>query len=184
MASAAQTYRFTPEEFVRAWEADAFSTRVELIEGEVVPVSIGPWHGVTTMRIIRALPNDRFVITGESLVTDDSVPDPDCWVRAATARPAGRLGSRLSRWAPHDVLLVVEVADTTIAEDLGTKARMYSRASFPLYWVATREGIYEHSQPTPDAYRLRTLYRPGERIGVHYADVELAVDDLLAPPDG
>lgn len=181
MASAASTYRFTPEEFARAWDAGAFSTRVELVEGEVWPVSIGDWHGDTTGRIMRALPDDRFVVTTASLITGDSVPDPDCWVRAPDAQPVGRLGARLPRWDPADVLLVVEVADETLAQDLGTKAGVYGRAGFAVYWAATREGIVEHTEPTPHGYRTRITYRPGETIPVRYAGLELAVDDLLAP---
>lgn len=181
MASAALTYRFTPEEFVRAWDAGAFSARVELVEGQVWPVAIGRWHGRTTGRITRALPNDRFVVTTESLITDDSVPDPDCWVCERDAQPTGRLGRRLTRWQPADVLLVVEVADETVAQDLGGKAAVYGRAGFGVYWVVTREGIFEHTAPTPQGYRIRTTYRPGEMIPVRHAAAELAVDDLLAP---
>jgi hypothetical protein len=181
MASVASAYHFTPEEFLRAWDAGAFSTHVEMVEGEVWPVSIGQWHGDTTGRITRALPNDRFVVTTASLITEDSVPDPDCWMRPAAAEGVDRVGRRLTRWEPTDVLLVVEVADETVAQDLGTKAGVYGRAGFSVYWVATREGIFEHSDPTPRGYRTRTTYRPGETIPVRHAATELAVDDLLAP---
>jgi hypothetical protein len=68
MASAALTDRFTPEEFVRAWDAGAFSTRVELVEGEVWPVPIGDWRGDTTGRITRALP--QRAVHGHRRVTD------------------------------------------------------------------------------------------------------------------
>jgi hypothetical protein len=82
------------------------------------------------------------------------------------------------------VLLVVEVADDSVAQDLGMKAGVCGRAGFGVYWVATREAIFEHSDPTPQGYRMRTTYRPGETIPVGYAATELAVDDLLAPaPD-
>lgn len=183
MASAVQTYRFTPEEFVRAWDAGAFSARVELVEGEVWPVSIGRWHGRTTGCVMRALPNDRFTVTTESLLTDDSVPDPDCWVGAGDAAPVERVGRRLTRWDPADVLLVVEVADETLAQDLGVKADVYGRAGFASYWVIARDGVYAHADPTPRGYRTRTTYAPGEDVPVPYTDALLAVDDLLAPDE-
>lgn len=182
MSTAAATYRFTPEEFVRAWDAGAFSGRVEMVEGEVWPVAIGQWHGRTTGRITRALPNHRFEITSESLITDDSVPDPDCWVCAGDAVSIGRFGRRLSRWRPADVLLVVEVGDESAAYDLAVKAGVYGRAGFPVYWVATREGIFEHTDPTPQGYRTRTTYLPDEMIPVRHAGTTLAVSDLLASP--
>jgi hypothetical protein len=85
---------------------------------------------------------------GESLVVEDSVPDPDCWIRPREAMGVGSVGTRLTRWRPQDVLLVVEVADETVSHDLGPKARVYARAGFSVYWVITRDGIYEHTEPT------------------------------------
>lgn len=79
------------------------------------------------------------------------------------------------------MLLVVEVADETLAQDLGKKAGVYGRAGFAVCWAATREGIVEHTEPTPHGYRTRITYWPGETIPVRYAATELAVDDLLAP---
>lgn len=69
------------------------------------------------------------------------------------------------------------------AEGLGIKARVYGRAGFGVYWVATRERICEHTEPTPDGYRVRTTYRRGETIPVRYAATSLAVEDLLAPDE-
>jgi hypothetical protein len=133
---------------------------------------------------MRALPNERFTVTTASLITDDAVPDPDCWVRRRDAVGAARVGRRLTRWDPADVLLVVEVADETLTQDLGVKAGIYGRAGFAVYWVVAREGLHVHTDPTPLGYRTRTTYAPGERVAVPYADAELAVDDLLAPLDG
>ncbi|MGI8873160.1 MAG: Uma2 family endonuclease [Egibacteraceae bacterium] len=124
------------------------------------------------MRTVRALPNDRFVFTGESLVVEDSVPDPDCWVRPREAMGVGSVGPRLTRWRPQDVLLVVEVADETVSHDLGPKARVYARAGFSVfsvYWVITRDGIYEHTEPTADGYRVRVRFRGGDTIPVRCA---------------
>jgi Uma2 family endonuclease len=181
MGESALTYRLTPEEFARAWEAGAFSRRVELVDGEVWPVAIGGWHGRTTARLSRALPDDWFTVISESLVAGDSVTDPDCWVAPAGAEPVGRVGARLAVWRPADMLLVVEVGDEAVEQDLTVKARVYAQAGFAVYWVVTRDGIYEHTDPVGDGYRLRTHHRPGERIPVRYAGTDLAVDDVLAP---
>lgn len=68
--------------------------RVELIEGEVWPAPIALWHGDTTARLLRALPNDLFVVTTSSLPTSGSMPDPDCWVRARDAAAASAVSPR------------------------------------------------------------------------------------------
>jgi hypothetical protein len=50
-----------------------------------------------------------------------------------------------------------------------------------VYWVVTKDVVFEHTEPTPTGYRTRTEYRPGDRIPVRYAETTLAVDDLLFP---
>jgi hypothetical protein len=110
----------------------------------------------------------------------DSLTDPDCWVRLAGATPAVRLSERLTAWQPADILLVVEVADETIDQDLGPKAALYARAGYACYWAVTRQGVYVHTDPSEAGYRTRVLHQRGDRLRVDYANVELAVNDLLA----
>lgn len=173
-------YQWRLGEFLAAWEAGAFDGRAELVDGEVWAVPIGDWHGDTAARVLRALPNDRFQVTTSSLPAGDSLPDPDCWVRRADATPHARLSSRLLRWLPTDVLLVVEVSDETVEHDLGEKALLYARASFARYWAVTRDGVYDHSDPGTAGYQRRLLYPPGAHIPVPYGDdISLPVDALL-----
>jgi putative restriction endonuclease len=174
------TYRWSQSEFLRAFEAGAFDHRVELVDGEVWPVVIGSWHGVTVGEIIAALPRTGAKVTTETLPTSESLPDPDCWVRRAGATPVGKLGARLSVWSAKDVLLVVEVSDETMLADLEIKAKLYGRAGYPVYWVVTPEVIYEHTEPASTGYRVRREYRSGERIPVAYAGTELVVADVLS----
>ena len=179
MADAAVTYHWSRDEFLRAWEADVFAQRVELVDGEVWPVVIGPWHGDTTAQVARALPGGGVRITMATLPSGQSLPDPDCWVRRADATPVDTIAGRLAAWRPEDVLLVVEVSDETVAADLGVKARVYAQAGYAVYWVVTREVIYEHLEPSADGYRVRVEHRPGDRVPVAYAGTELLVDNLL-----
>jgi putative restriction endonuclease len=180
MTRTALTYRWSRSEFLRAWEAGAFDHRVELIDGEVWPVVIGSWHGDTVGQLTAALPRSGVRVTTATLPTGESLPDPDCWVRRADAEPVGLVGSRLSVWASSDVLLVVEVSDETMLYDLEIKAKLYGQAGYSVYWVVTQHAIYEHTTPTPQGYRTRIEYRPGERIPVRYAGTDLAVEDLIA----
>ena len=179
MTQTVPNYRWSVSEFVRAWDAGAFDHRVELIEGELWPVVIGDWHGDMVTRLIRRLPEDGAVVTSSTLPSGDSLPDPDCWVRRFGARPTDRLGVRLSRWDPAEVLLVVEVSDDTMMADLTTKAKIYGSAGYLVYWVVTADVIYEHTEPVDGGYRHRREYRRGERLPVSYADADLSVEDLL-----
>jgi Putative restriction endonuclease len=180
MSEPALHYRWSPEGFVRAWDVGAFDRRVELIEGEIWPVIIGDWHGETVGRVIKRLPDDGVRVTTATLPVGDSLPDPDCWVLRRGAQPIARLGARLQRWSSADVLLVVEVSDESVIQDLTTKARLYGGAGYPVYWVITREALFEHTGPIPHGYRTRVEYRNGDIIRVPYADgVVIAVDDLV-----
>ncbi len=179
MSVAPLAYRWSATDFLRAWEAGAFSQRVELVDGGIWPVVIGAWHGRLQMRLAAVLPQDGAVLTSATLPCEDSLPDPDCWVQRAGAQPIGSIGARVDVWDPADVLLVVEVSDDSVLVDLNTKARLYGRAGYPTYWVVTRDAIYEHTSPTAEGYRTRREYRRGESLPVAYAGVELAVTDLL-----
>lgn len=179
--SATLSYRWSPEGFLRAWEADAFDRRVEMVDGEVIPVVIGDWHGEVTARLIRCLPDAGVEITTQTLPIGHSLPDPDCWVRRASASPIGHLSNRLSQWATEDILLVVEVADETKAFDLSDKAVLYARAGLPVYWVVTHEGVHEHTGPTASGYEVRTLHPPPASLPVPFADASVSVSELLGP---
>lgn len=185
MSLAPERYRFSLEGFVRAWDAGVFDgARVELVDGEVLPVVIGPWHGDTTARVIRRLPEPPgFLVTGQSLATAGSLPDPDAWLRRTAPEPVARVGRRLWEWPAASVALVVEVADETVGYDLGVKARLYGRGGYERYWVVTPEGVHVHTGPHELGYQDRVLHEPGERVAWGYVDGDVAVDDLLAPRD-
>ncbi len=176
-------WRWDIKAFVTASEAGAFGDkRVELIDGVVVPVVIGDWHGSVTVNVGHALKlvGGDVEVTGSSLATDDTLPDPDCWVRRRGAEPAGAVGRRLSRWTPADVLLVVEVGDETLEVDLGPKADLYARAGFACYWVVHPGGVEVLTEPTPDGYGARRTYSASELIPTPYSQGDgVAVDDLL-----
>ena len=55
---------------------------------------------------------------------------------------------------PQELLLVVEVSDTTLGFDLTTKARLYARNGIPEYWVMDVNGrhLYRHRSPSPEGY--------------------------------
>ena len=89
----ADTWRWDEESFVVAWEAGVFrDQRVELVEGEVWPVSIGTWHGAVAGNVTRLLPNSDWRVTSTSLPAAGSVTDPDVWVHRRGARPVSHRG--------------------------------------------------------------------------------------------
>jgi hypothetical protein len=138
IGAAPNTYVWSREGFLRAHDAGAFDTRVELVNGQVWPVVLGDWHGVITIRVAGALLGvSGGTVTQSTLSSGESLPDPDCWVRRSGAEPIGQIGNRLSEWDSSDVLLVVEVSDETVSGDLNIKSELYGSCGYPTYWVVT-----------------------------------------------
>lgn len=181
------TWRWNEESFIRAWEAGVFGDqRVELVEGEVWPVSIGPWHGAVTVNVARLLPADEWRVTASSLPASGSIPDPDVWVHRRGAEPISRLGTtgRLVRWSPSDVALVVEVADSSYIADVEVKGRVYGQAGYATYWVVHRGGVDVFTDPYESGYRQRRTFPRGDAVAVPYGDAKLIpVDELLDAED-
>lgn len=109
---------WTQEQFIDAWEAGVFAghKRVQMIEGEVW--ELGPmhlWHGAATSTVNALLRQPGVkVYSAATLPTSNSVPDPDVWVLREGAKPTGDVRG-YETWQPEDVLLVVEVADSTLS---------------------------------------------------------------------
>jgi hypothetical protein len=176
------TWQWDERSFVLAWEAGVFGdTRVELVSGEVWPVTIGSWHGAVAANVARLLPDDQWRISVATLPSSGSLPDPDVWVHRRAARPIARLGStgRLARWSPSDVALVVEVADTSFAADTEIKPAVYGASGYPSYWVVHRGGVEVFTEPFEGGCRRRTHVDERGQLTVPYTGSVLVVPALL-----
>ncbi len=91
----------------------------------------------------------RVGIEGSLRLDDREVPEPDIIVIDGPPG-AGFVPGSAAR-------LVVEVADTSLARDLGAKADLYARHAIPEYWVADLQArvVYRHSAPGPAGYATR-----------------------------
>ena len=146
--------------------------RVELIRGEIVlknpeePMSPAnkPHKGAVialTMWSADVIPRDRAVISvqiGFEIANLDSVPEPDiAWLA-------------LKDYDEHkatadDVLLVVEVSDSSLGKYRKIKAPLYAEASIRDYWIANIRGrcIEVFRDPEGGVYRDVTTHEAGGR---------------------
>jgi Uma2 family endonuclease len=132
--------------------------RVELIDGEIIDMSpIGVLHAaivdVLARHFGRRAGEAVFIRCQNPLRLDDiSEPEPDI----AILRPRADLYTT-AHPGPTDVLLVIEVADTSLAYDLGTKVPLYARHGVPEVWVidaATRRTrVFREPAKSPEAGR-------------------------------
>lgn len=179
------TRKFTVEEFVRMGEAGIFEpdVRVELIDGVIVEMSgTGRPHARRTHRIARLfgriLPEDVEVSVQSTIRLNDwSGPEPDI---ALLSPEASLDGENIP--SPEDILLIAEVADSSLRIDRGNKARRYAESGIPELWVfvLADDEIEVHRQPTPEGYADAQRYRRGDTLTIEaLPGVRLAVDDLL-----
>ncbi len=182
-----ETRKFTVAEYYRMAEAGILrpDERVELIEGELIVMPpIGPRHAGSVNLATRIFPrqaDDRFIVQIQNPVHlgEDSEPEPD----VALLRPREDYYTT-AHPVPADVLLVIEVADSTLAYDREVKVHLYGRAGIPEAWVLNlpEDCLERFAEPGPEGYGQHTICRRGERLAPgSLPDLELAPDDLLPP---
>ena len=161
--------------------------RIELIDGELRPMSpIGPIHerlvDILNDWSLTALPRGAVWVRIQNSVGIpelDSAPEPDvCWVR--------RKDYSKGRAQPPDILLVIEVADSSLSYDRGEKANLLASAGIPDYWIVNvpDECVEVLRQPQGKQYAQRQVFRsPDEIHALAFPQVALPVD-LLFPRKG
>jgi Uma2 family endonuclease len=183
MAIASRRRRFTVEEYHRLGEAGILreDDRVELIDGEIIEMTpIGERHALSVIYLNNVLARG---LEGRALVSPrnplrlgpHSEPLPDLVL----------LPSSLNRFpCARDALLVIEVADTSLAYDRDTKLPRYARAGIPEAWIVDLEGhaVEVHRTPGPTGYGdVRRLGRGAFVSPAAFPDLRLAVDEILGP---
>ena len=177
---------FTVQEYYRMAEAGIFhpDERVELIEGEIVQMSpIGPRHAgcvINATRLFITRLGDCAIVSPQNpvVIQPRSEPQPDLLL----LRPRAVSYSR-EHPTPEDVLLAVEVADTTVRFDRLVKARLYVRAGIAEFWLFLAiDGTVEvYRAPGSDGYTSVTQRGPGQTVSsLVFPDVSFTVTDFFA----
>jgi hypothetical protein len=180
--------RFTREEYHRMADAGILheDDRVELIEGEIVLMTpIGRRHAACVAELTRLLVPavaNRALLWPQNPITlpNESEPQPDI----VLLRPrADRY--RQDDAHPEDVLLLVEVADTSQRYDRSVKLPLYGAAGVPEVWIVDLPGevIEIYRRPTPSGYsQVEQIGRGGVVAPVAFLDIVLPVDTILVLP--
>lgn len=178
-------HRFTVAEYERMGQVGIFSEdeRVELVRGEVIKMSpIGERHAscvdFLTQLITLRLRRSAIVRVQNPVQLDDySEPQPDITV----LKPRDDF-YRHAHPRPEDVLLVIEVSDSTLDFDRKVKVHLYARAGIPETWVVNlpEERIEVYSDPVGGEYQTVRSYVRGRRLQSHtLASLRLPVSKVL-----
>jgi Uma2 family endonuclease len=176
---------FTVEEYERIVEAGILGEddHVELLDGEIVQMTpIGSRHAATVKRsrtILGGLLGSRAVIGVQDPVVlgDLSEPEPDLSV----CKPRDDYyAARHPRAA--DVLLLIEVSDTSLDYDRDRKLPLYARYRIPETWIVdiVQQQIIVAREPGPDRYEdFSTVGRDGTISAVAFPDLVFEAVEIL-----
>src|SRR3989442_8827547 len=186
MAGAVKRHRFTIDQYHRMGEAGILSEDepVELIAGEiVVREPIGSRHAGTVNRLNRLWTSrlgERAVVQIQNpieLPKEDSEPQPD----VTLLRPRADFYTAAHPVAA-DVLLLIEVADSTLAVDRRVRMPLYARAAIHEAWLLdlTADRVEVYRAPTADGYQQLVRLERGQWVAPGaFADLTVTVEDLL-----
>lgn len=160
--------------------------RVELMDGEVLTSSpIGSKHAACVSRLVAALIHavGSAAIVGPQnpiRLPDDTEPEPD----VALLKPRDDFYAE-AHPGPKDVLLLIEVSDTTLPYDRGAKLALYAQVGIPEYWIVdlTADKVEVYSRPVGGEYRDLSKFGHGDTVrSSAVPDLSLAADAVLGPP--
>ncbi len=185
MAMPLAAHRFTVDEYHRMGEAGVLheDDRVELLDGQIVQMTpIGVRHAACVNRLnalITGLTGTRATVSIQNplILGEHEEPQPDVAVLRYRAD-----GYQTGHPRALDTLLVVEVADTSLAYDRDVKIPLYARAGIPEAWLVdlTTDRIAVYREPHAGRYGHLRSAGPGDMLTpVHLPDVTLAVTDIL-----
>jgi len=178
-------HRFTVADYYLMAETGVLKpdARVELLNGEIIDMSpIGPFHGGVVKRLnnffTRASQDRWLVVVQDPVRLDDhSEPEPDLMlVKNAPDFYTSRHPE------PEDVLLLIEVSDTSLEVDRNEKLPAYGHAGIPEVWIINlNDGTVEiHREPHFTGYGSRTILRAGDQAKPQASpEVTVDVSELL-----
>lgn len=175
--------RLSIGEYDRMIDSGVFENRrIELIHGELREMSaIGVPHEYAADELnewsIQNVPLDRVRVRIQhsiGLAELSSVPEPDvAWV--------ARLDYTRHRPTSADVLLLIEVSDSSLAYDRGEKARLYAQVGITDYWVVNIHDrcIEVRRQPAGKTFEDIRICNAGEKVSpLHFPSLAVPVDTV------
>lgn len=187
-------FRLSVQQYHRMIDAGVLTDDdpVELLEGLLVfKIPKKPAHRLVLRKLMKALdallPPGWFAQSQEPITLSNGEPEPD----AAVVRGSDEQYA-MHHPGPGDLVMVAEVADTTLTRDRTIKLRSYAAAGIPVYWIVNLpersvevytlphsgadEPRYTSVQAFSDSQPVELII-DGRRLG------SIAVKDLLPPAD-
>ncbi len=184
----ATKHRFTVDDYYRMGDAGVFppGRRVELLEGEIIDMMpIDPFHSGVVNRLADFLTlcaHRRWMVTNQNPVRlgRHSEPEPD--VVLVRRDPDDYTGRHPQ---PGDVLLLIEVSNSSLDYDRTDKFAAYGKAGIEEYWIVNlaEECVEIYREPHFTGYASAAVCKPGDAASpAAFPDVAVDVAWLLRKP--
>jgi len=156
---------------------------VELLNGAIIEkMPKGTKHTSTTRFITkffyRNLDESIVIQAQDPIRLDDfSEPEPDI----VLAKPDENDYTKRHP-TPEDILLIIEVSDSTLYFDRNEKGLAYARAGIEQYLLVSVENntIEDYRNPNDDGYGMKQTYKTGDKFSLlAFPKIEIAVEDFL-----
>lgn len=157
--------------------------KAEIIDGEMIrKMTIGDRRAyvvdILNRFFVKNVSDEVLVRNQNPLrLSDYTEPQPD-FVLADLTKYDGKRHPR-----PEEVLLIVEVSDSTLKYDRDTKLALYAEAKIAEVWIVNlpQEIIEIHQNPSNGIYQLSKIFAPGETVrSAVLPGLEIDVDEVLA----
>ncbi len=183
---------FTREEYHAMGEAGILpydQGGIELLEGEVVTMSpIGNRHSLCVLWLSeefyesgRLIGRAHIQIQNPVSTSPNSEPEPDL---ALLTYREDRYRNSSGHPRPHDILLLIEVSDSSLDYDRDYKLPHYAAVGIPETWIVNLQDdqVESHTEPSSEGYRASRIYRLGDTISpTAFPDIEISVNDIIPP---
>jgi Uma2 family endonuclease len=156
--------------------------KAEIIEGELIKkIPIGDRHAATVNFLnrlfIKNVSDDVLVrIQNPIRLSDYNEPEPDI-VLTDLRKYNGKRHPQ-----PAEIILIVEVSDSTLKYDRDTKLSLYADAEIYEVWIVNLQNdiIEVHQNPSNGIYQLAKIFKRGEKVQSEMLpDLSLEVDKIL-----
>lgn len=176
--------RFTTEEYYKMAEAGIFGEddQVELLHGEIFEMSpVGNPHMacVKRLNVLLSPLNKEFVISIQDPISIDQFSEPEPDVAVLKYRQDFY---QYQKPKPADVILLIEVADTSLEKDQKIKIPLYAYAGIPEVWLVDLQEnkIIVYTEPVGAEYRQSRQYFPGEMVNsITLEKFQVAVSEVI-----
>ena len=178
-------HRFSVRDYYRIAETGVLhpERRTELLNGKIIDMSpIGPFHGSVVNRLNRLYTlkaGDRWIVSTQNPIhlDDHSEPQPDL----ALLKPSPDEYAN-GHAQPEDVLLLVEISDSSLDYDREEKLPIYGRAGIAEVWIVNLndQTIEVNREPNFTGYGVKTILRAGGKVAPQgFPDAVIMVAELF-----